>query len=499
MSGHPFDEAYVRRLRQQFPALGRMHGDSEAVYLDGPAGTQVPQRVIDAIAKYLSTCNANHEGAFATSRESDRWVEGVHEAAADFVGAVDPGEIIFGPNMTSLTLHLSRAIANTWEPGDEIIVTRLDHDANVRPWVLAARDRDVKVHFVPIQGDDCALDQAAFESYLNDRTKLVAVGCASNSVGTINPVAEMTRKAHEVGALVFLDAVHNAPHALIDVQAWDCDFLACSAYKFFGPHIGILWGRRSLLESITPYKLNPATDDLPGRWMTGTQNFECIVGVGEAIDYMAEIGSHLSAKPESESSLNVTSDSLALMPESLIRDQGVLPLRVDGDALVFATDNPDDAEQLEKIKFIVNREVRAQRESREAIDQTILDCFGLPRRDALKIAYAGIRKYEMDLCRQLIEGLVAIDGVTLPGIKDHDRFDLRMPTLSFFHDRVKPEAIADALGDNGIFAWHGNYYAWELSRALNREPEGMVRLGLLHYNTAAEVERTLETLTKILA
>lgn len=415
----------VAWARRQFPALERTHAGQPVVYLDGPAGTQVPLAVVDAVSDYFRRCNANHGGLFPTSRDSDAWLDQAHQAAADFVGASDPGEIAFGPNMTTLTLGLSRALGRTWKPGDEIIVTRLDHDANFTPWVLAARDAGATVKIAEFRPDDCTLDLDQFRSLLSPRTRLVAVGCASNAVGTVNPVAEMTRLAHEVGALVFLDAVHLAPHALLDVRAWDCDFLACSAYKFFGPHTGILWGRRALLESLAAYKLRPAPDSLPGKWMTGTQSHELIVGVHAAIDYLAELGRAAAA------------DSNAPLP---------------------TTD----------------------------------------RRQALAAAYEAIVPYERALTQRLLTGLHELPEVRIWGIAQPARISERVATLAITHPRHSAPALATALGYAGIFVWHGNYYALNLSEALGREPHGMVRIGLVHYNTPEEVDRLLVELRQLL-
>ncbi|HLJ97599.1 MAG TPA: cysteine desulfurase-like protein [Gemmataceae bacterium] len=280
----------VTSLRQQFPALHCRRGGRIPIFLDGPGGTQVPQRVVDAMVHYLTTCNANHGGAFATSQESDRIVASAHEAMADLLNAPSPNEIVFGANMTTLTLHLSRALGRLLGAGDEIVVTRLDHDANVAPWTLLGRDTGAIVHTVDIHPEDCTLDLEDLRRRLSPRTRLVAVGCASNAAGTINDVRAITSWAHEVGAWVFLDAVHYAPHAPIDVQKWGCDFLACSAYKFFGPHVGVLWGKRELLEELPAYKLRPAPDSLPDRWMTGTQNHEGLAGVAAAVEYLVEVG-----------------------------------------------------------------------------------------------------------------------------------------------------------------------------------------------------------------
>jgi cysteine desulfurase family protein (TIGR01976 family) len=411
----PIREFDVERCRSQFPALAREWNARPVAFLDGPAGSQVPQLVIDAIGGYLAGHNANHGGRFATSRESDWMLDQSHRALADLLGASDPATIVFGANMTTMTFALSRALARTWRAGDEIIVTHLDHDANVTPWVLAARDAGTSVFHVPIRSEDCTLDLPALYGRLSSRTKLVAVGCASNAVGTVNPVAEICRASHAAGALVFLDAVHFAPHALIDVAGWDADFVVCSAYKFFGPHVGVLWGRQELMERIAPYKLRPAPNDLPGRWMTGTQNHECIAGTMAAVDYLASIGR-------------------SLVP-------GVST-----------------------------------------------------RREALTIAFSAIGRYESELTGALLRGLSDLPQVRVWGIRDTNRMSERLPTVSFTHARLSPVEVADALAEQGIFVWHGNFYALPLTEALGLEPEGMVRVGLLHYNTLAEVDRLLAVL-----
>jgi cysteine desulfurase family protein (TIGR01976 family) len=408
----------VDLCRRQFPALERHIDGQRVVYLDGPAGSQVPERVIRAVSRYLGETNANHGGRFATSRQSDAMLETAHQAVADLLGAASPEETIFGANMTSLTFAFSRALARSWQPGDEVIVTRLDHDANVRPWVLAARDAGARVRFVGIHHEDCTLDIEEFRSVLSERTRLVAVGCASNSVGTINPVADVCRMVHEVGGQVFLDAVHYAPHALMDVTLWGCDYLACSAYKFFGPHVGILWGRRELLGDLPAYKVRPAADALPERWMTGTQNHEGIAGALESIEYLADLGRHVAA------------DALA-------------------------------------------------------------------RRAALAAAFAEIGSYERQLCRQLIAGLAELPSVRTWGITDLQRLTERVPTVSITHRKLPPAELAEYLGLRGIFAWHGNFYALELTETLGLEPAGLVRLGLLHYNTTTEIERLLAVLQEL--
>jgi cysteine desulfurase family protein (TIGR01976 family) len=273
-------------LRAQFPALATQQDGRPVVFLDGPGGTQVPRRVIDAVSTYYRESNANHGGAFATSVRSDALIEDAHAAVADLVGAASPAEVKFGQNMTSLTFALSRSIARTLRPGDEIVISRLDHEANRGPWITAAADAGVTIREIDVDPGTCTLDLASLDAVLSDRTRLVAVGYASNAVGTVNPVAEIVRRAHAAGAWTFVDAVHYAPHGPLDVAGLGTDFLACSAYKFFGPHMGILYGRAEVLDSLPAYKVRPAED----HWETGTQNHEGIAGTLAAVDYLAEVG-----------------------------------------------------------------------------------------------------------------------------------------------------------------------------------------------------------------
>jgi len=280
----------LKAIRAEFPALRR-----PAIFLDNPAGTQITQRALDRMNAYLVDCNANHAGAFATSRASDALIDQARQATADFLGAGRPEEIVYGPNMTTLTLHLSRSIARTLEPGDTITVTRLDHDANISPWTLIAADRGCEVAWVDFDVEDGRLDLDSFQAALDRKPKLVAFGYASNALGTVNPVKELTRMAHEAGALVYVDAVQYAPHGPIDVQDLDVDFLSCSAYKFFGPHIGILYGKYGLLDQLKAYKVRPADDQPPWKFETGTPSFEGIAGVLGALEYYAWIGSEFGA------------------------------------------------------------------------------------------------------------------------------------------------------------------------------------------------------------
>jgi len=280
-------------IRSQFPGLNR-----PAVFFDNPGGTQIARASLDRITHYLTECNANHEGAFATSIASDAILEEAHRAMADFYNAASPDEIIFGNNMTTLTLHISRSLSRAWQAGDEIVVTRLDHDANVTPWVLAAQDKSVKVNWVDFDVEDGTLNLDSLQKALERKPRLLAVGYASNSLGTINPLKQIIEMAHAAGTLVYVDAVQYAAHGPIDVQKLDCDFLVSSSYKFFGPHAGILFGKREHLEPLFAYKVRPATNALPGRFETGTQNHEGLAGVLGAIEYFEWVGKTFGSEYE---------------------------------------------------------------------------------------------------------------------------------------------------------------------------------------------------------
>lgn len=432
------DEWNVDEIRTRFPALARTQGGEPVVYFDGPAGSQVPRRVIDAVADYFSRCNANHGGAFLTSRESDAMLAKAQAAAADLYGVDDPEAIVFGANMTTLTFAISRAMARTWRAEDEIVVTRLDHDANVTPWVLAARDAGATIRHVRVRREDATLDLDDFASAVGQRTRLVAVGAASNAVGTINPIRAIADMAHAAGALVYVDAVHYAPHGLIDAATWDADFIVSSAYKYFGPHVGVLWGRPALLENLPAYKVRPAADTIPDRWMTGTPSFETIAGVLAAIEYLAELG-------EGEGGKRVESGAV----ESGEVESG-------------------------------GREGSKPR--------------GSERRSQLSNAFQRIEEYERRLFQRLMEGLLARPFIKVFGITDPARMTERVPTVSFRHERLAAAALAERLADKGIFAWSGNFYALPFTEAMGLEPDGLLRVGLLHYNTAAEVDRLLAAL-----
>jgi cysteine desulfurase family protein (TIGR01976 family) len=275
----------LNAVRSQFPSLSR-----PAVFLDNPGGTQIARQSLDRITSYLTWCNANHGGAFATSIESDAVLEAAHRGMADFLGAAGPEEIVFGNNMTTLTLHLSRSISRQWQAGDEIVVTRLDHDANVSPWLLAAADRGCKVTWIDFDVEDGTLKLDEMRRALERKPRFLAVGYASNALGTINPVAEIVQMARAAGTMTYVDAVQYAPHGAIDVKKLGCDFLVCSSYKFFGPHAGILYGRAELLEQMMAYKVRPAPNEIPGKWETGTQNHEGIAGALGALEYFEWVG-----------------------------------------------------------------------------------------------------------------------------------------------------------------------------------------------------------------
>jgi cysteine desulfurase family protein (TIGR01976 family) len=418
--GPAFD---VDALRAEFPALAREQDGRPVVFLDGPGGTQVPQRMIDAVAGYLRDTNANAGGAFRTSELSDAMANEAHAAVADFLGAASPDEIKFGYNMSTLTLHIGRSIGATLGPGDEIVVTTLDHEANVSTWRAMAADRGVTVQTVDIHPDDVTLDLEDLESKLNKRTRLVAVGYASNAVGTVNPVREIVARAHEVGALTYVDAVAFAPHGPIDVRELDTDFLVCSAYKWFGPHLGALYGKADVLERLPAYKVRPAHD----RFETGTAAFEAIAGTLAATDYLRDVG------------------------------------RSYGDV----AGAPGAAHASE-------------------------------RRRELVAGMTAIQRYERELVTRLIEGLGQIDGIAIHGITDRSAFASRVPTVSISIDGVHPRAAAEGLGAQGIYVWDGDFYATSLIERLGKaEAGGVLRLGLVHYNTDSEVDRTLEALARL--
>jgi len=387
--------------RAQFAALATTVGGQPAVFLDGPGGTQVPAGVVEAASSYLLWRNANSHGSFATSQATDALVDGARRRFAAFFRAESPQEIAFGANMTTLNYRLARTIARDLSPGDEIVITEMDHEANRAPW-LALRDQGIVVREVRFDTDACELDMADFAAKVGQRTKVIAVGAASNAIGTVNDLAAAHHLAQTVRALLVVDAVHYVPHLPVDVQAIGCDFLLCSAYKFFGPHLGVLYGRRAAFERLRPHKLVPQDDDIPYRIETGTPNFEGIAGAAAALEFIGSIGGP-----------------------------------------------------------------------------------------------AAIASYEEQLVARLRAGLRAVDGVRLyeagPDIA-------KTPTVAFTVAGIDAGVIARRLGEAGIFAWDGDFYATTLVARLGLAARGgLVRLGLAPYNTEAEVDRTVAAVGAIVA
>jgi cysteine desulfurase family protein (TIGR01976 family) len=381
-----------------------------------------PQRVTYSQREGVSPNLGREGGAFMTSEANDAMASEAHAAVADFVGSSDPSEIKFGQNMTSLTFHVSRAIGATLSKGDEILVTTLDHEANVSPWHAVAHERDLVVRTVDIRPEDCTLDVEDFQRKLNSRTRVAAFGYASNAVGTINPVASLVAMAHQVGALAFVDAVHYAPHAALDVRALGADLLVCSAYKWFGPHVGVLYCKTDLLGRLSTYKVRPAHD----AFETGTLNFEALAGVLGTIDYLQDLGTRFG-QPE--------------------RYPGVSE-----------------------------------------------------RRSNLLAAGDVIKGHELVLMERLLAGLVSIPSVRIWGIADQKRLAERTPTFGVTLPTINPRTAAAAFGRMGIFAWDGHFYAQALIERLGLfDTGGVLRLGLVHYNTVDEVDRLVAGLERMLA
>jgi cysteine desulfurase family protein (TIGR01976 family) len=399
-------------LRAQFPALQQEVNGQTAAFLDGPGGTQVSQDVIDAMSSYLARGSSNLGGPFLTSRQTVETADAARQAMKDFLNACRPEEIAFGQNMTSLTFSVSRAISRSWQPGDEIIVTRLDHDANISPWLMAAEDRGVTVRWLDLDPADCTLKMDLLPGMFNERTRLVAVTYASNAVGSIVDVKMVTQLAHQVGALVYVDAVHYAPHGPIDVQDLDCDFLVSSTYKYFGPHTGVLYGKHDLLNDLLAYKVRPAPDQAPGKWETGTQSFESLAGVAAAINYLADIGGA-----------------------------------------------------------------------------------GNDRRQQIVQAMNRIKQYELALSEQFLRGAVTVPGLQVYGITDIENLEKRTPTFAVSLEGYTPQEVATTLGDQGLFVWHGHYYAIAVMERLGLlDRGGLVRIGFVHYNSMDEVNRVVSAL-----
>ena len=409
----------LEAIRNQFPSLADTDSGVRRIYFDNPAGTQVPLSVVERMSDCLLRGNANIGGYFQTSRLAAEFVDDARQAMADFLNAASPDEIIFGQNMTSLTLHVSRSIGQQLSPGDEIILSQMDHDANIEPWVLLARDRDLEIRWLPFNTETFEFDLDKLDDLFSERTRLVCVAGASNLTGTINDIRAICGKVRDAGAWSYIDAVQFAPHVISDVQDFGCDFLVCSAYKFFGPHQGILWGRREVLEQLDPYKVRPAPEELPWCFEPGTQSHEGLAGTGAAVDYFAGIGESLAGAGT--------------------------------------------------------------------------------RRQRLVAAFEHLFEYEKSLAARLISGLNDIPGIKVQGITAVDSLARRVPTVSFTHTDHKPEAIAEALGKRNIFVWSGHNYGLEPAKALGLlQSGGVVRIGAVHYNTAGEIDETLNALEDIL-
>lgn len=404
----------IQAVRSQFPALRERFNNDTAVFFDNPGGTQVPQRVIDTMNDYMIRRNANVHGLYETSRRTDETIEQARQASADFLGC-DVDEVVFGNNMTSLTFQLSRSLEREFGATDEILVTRLDHDANVAPWARLAEDTGASIQYVDIDVENGTLDVEDLQAKLGRNTKLLAIGYASNATGTINDVQTAIDWAKQRNAYTFVDAVQYAPHGRLDVEGLDCDFLACSAYKFFGPHVGLLFGKREHLNRLRSYQVRPAGTSAPDSWETGTKNHEGLAGVKAAIDYIAELGAIYGSALEESS-----------------------------------------------------------------------------RREKLAAAWEVIQRHEQLLVESIVSGLKSIPNVRIYGLEDRSEFSRRVATVSIRKQGTTPKALAEALGKENIYVTHGNFYALGLTERLGVEMSGgLLRIGLVHYNTLEEIERCL--------
>jgi len=401
-------------VRSQFPAL-----DNPAVFLDNPAGTQVPRRVIEAVGAAMAGAMSNLNGYFQASRDAGEIYARAHEVVAELLGGSSGREIVIGRSMTMLTFQMSRSLGRNWSPGDEVIVTRMDHEGNVGPWLRLAEERDLTIRWLPFNCDSWQIEPDELKALLTDRTRLLALNYASNLTGSINPVAELARLAKQAGALVYVDAVQYVPHGKVEVATLGCDFLACSSYKFFGPHLGLLWGREQILADLYPYAARCAPQGLPGRHETGAPQTELFAGLVAAVDYLAWLGDQTGGTGT--------------------------------------------------------------------------------RRDKLAHAYAAATAHEMPLAQRLIDELGRIPHLRVHGITQSDRNHLRVPTVSLTHTKHPSTVLARALAERGFNVWSGHNYALETARQLGLdEREGVLRIGLAHYNTEAEVQRVIAALRELL-
>jgi cysteine desulfurase family protein (TIGR01976 family) len=403
----------IERIRAQFPALALKDGNRPRTYFDNPAGTQVPQQVIDRTVDTLVAKNANLGGYFTTTREADALVDLAHQACADFYNAQSASEIVFGQNMTTLTLHMSRCLGRKFKRGDEIVLSRMCHDANVSPWLLLADDLGLVVRWMDFDTETYEFPEDALRKVLTNKTKLVALGYASNCTGTVNDVKTFAKEAKAAGALVYVDAVQYAPHYAIDVQDLGADVVVSSAYKWFGPHMGVLWARADLLAETFAYKVRPAGDD--HRFETGTLSHEGMAGCLGAIEYLEQFGS------------------------------------------------------------------------------------GDTRAKKITTAWEKLVGYEQRLTQQLIDGLRGVKGLIIRGVTSANAMHRRVPTVSFTLAGHHPEALAKGFAAENMFVWSGHNYAIEpVGRMGLMDKGGVLRVGLAHYNTSAEVEQFLSALTRII-
>lgn len=409
MTAYPID-----LIRSRFPALA----GSRTAYLDNPAGTLVPAPVIEAVADAMRTASSNLGGRFAASHRADAVWRAAHEAAAEFVNAASWQEIVIGPNMTTLAYQMAGVIGRTLSPGDEVIVTRMDHEGDISPWLAMAEARGLVVRWLPFSRESWRIEPGDLAALLSPRTRLLALNHASNMTGSINDVARLAGMARDAGALVWVDAVQLAPHRLPDVRALGCDFLVWSSYKVFGPHLGILWGREAVLRALPPHRVRCQSDDLPDRFCTGTPQTELLAGLTATIDYLAWAGEETGHAGT--------------------------------------------------------------------------------RRERIAGAYRAFDAYEAGLTRRLVGGLTALPGIRLIGIANPNLFAHRVPTISFTHERISTHRFADALAAEDVNVWSGHNFALEPARHLGLdEEEGVVRIGIAHYNTEAEIDRALAVIGKL--
>lgn len=414
----------IEAIRAQFPALALKDRGLPRVYFDNPAGTQVPNRVVERTQEALIRANANLGGYFATTVAAGGLVDAAHQAVADFYNAAGPEEIVFGQNMTSLTFQFSRALSSRFQPGDEIVLSRMDHDANVSPWLILAEERGLTVRWMDWDTETYEFPEDALSRVLSEKTKLVALGWASNCTGTIHDVRHFAAQAKQAGALVYVDAVQYAPHCPVDVQTLGADFLVSSAYKWFGPHQGILWGRRELLEELKAYKVRPADDALPSKFETGTMSHEGMAGTLGAIEYLIDASSQCAGP----------------------------------------------------------RHMAAHEGKREVVQK-------------LHAVMDAMSEYEQGLTQQLITGLSQVKGLTVRGITSQNAMHRRVPTVSFTLDGHHPQGLALAFAMQNYFVWSGHNYAIEpVGRMGLMDKGGVLRVGLAHYNTEAEVDGFLKVL-----